>query len=94
MYSECVTVWSDAPTTGTPAAFELGGTGAQLVVGLTDLQPEVVQADVTAWGIGAASAPTSMRSNSWWVRPELELNAAAGMPGGVSPISSNPRTSP
>ena len=46
MYSECVTVWSDAPTTVTSLRLELRERRAQLVVGLADLQAEVVEAHV------------------------------------------------
>ena len=87
-----MTVWSLAPTMVHPGLLQPDHRLPQLVVGVTDLEPEVVEAEPPAAGWAAAPSPTSMSSSSWWVRPEVK--AAAGIPRVAGKAASHPRTSP
>ena len=69
--------------TVTPFASQRGQRLAQLVVAVADLEAEVVEPDAATRRHGpAASAPTSMSSSSWWVRPDGAENAATGTRAG------------
>ena len=72
-----VTVWSAEPTTVAPAGLDRGERLAQIVVGLPDVEAEVVHPGPRLpGGIGVASGPTSISKN-------FMMRSARGEPGGA-----------